>query len=342
MKNINNIINNKSAKTENFIWLMRQAGRYLPEYQKIRANHNNFVEFCYAVDDVVTVTLQPIERFDFDAAIIFSDILLILDVLGAKVEFIPGFGPKITADFTQFIKHQDTDLEDLISTKLSKVYEAITLTRKELAPEKSLIGFVGAFWTLFAYLIEGGSSKNWHKAKEFYYKEPQKFSAIKNILEKSLIIHLRNQAKAGCDIIKIFDSWAGILTKSQITNLVIEPTKNILDGLADINVTKICFPRGIGSSYQEFCNLNFDIYALDYTEDINIAQDIYHKYRKIPQGNLDPALLLLDDYQFAAQEITKILAVTQDIPAIFNLGHGILPETKITNVEKLVTQIRSI
>ena len=232
-------------------------------------------------------------------------------------------------------------LKKKITHNLAPVYEAIKLTRKELDVTKSLIGFTGAFWTLFAYLIEGQGSKNFAKAKQFFYDNPKKYSKIKNILCSAISVHLKNQIKAGCDTLQIFDSWVGVLAPYQINSLVIEPTKDILSQVKTKNTNVICFPRGIGSFYKEYAQLKFDIFALDYNFPIEKASEIYHNYGKAIQGNLDPAILLLNDNKIILSEIKRIITATKDIPSIFNLGHGILPETPIKNVEKLVEVIKN-
>ena len=342
MNNNNNIYINNIYKNKNFypIWLMRQAGRYLPEYLEIRNKKNNFLELCYDPLLVKEVTLQPIKRFDFDAAIIFSDILVILDALGCRVTFEKNHGPKIEVNIDEFIDNNNSNLEEKITNKLDYVYKAIKLVRNDLDKRKSLIGFSGAFWTLFAYLIEGQGSKNFCKAKQFFYNNPKKYDKIKNILCTAITIHLKNQVKAGCDTIQIFDSWVGVLTPYQINPLVIEPTRDILTKLKNINSNIICFPRGIGCAYNEYAKLDFDILALDYNFPIEKAVEIYNKYGKAIQGNLDPAILLVNNINILQIEIDRIIKATKDVPAIFNLGHGILPQTPINNVHELVKIVK--
>ncbi len=338
MYNIDKLYNNSN---KSFIWLMRQAGRYLPEYREKRKEVGNFLDLCYNPEFAAEVTLQPISRFNFDAAIIFSDILVILDALDQEVEFVPGKGPVIKANLSKLLNLTDDNVREKITEKLNPVYEAIKITRKNLSREKSLIGFTGAYWTLLAYLIEGSGSKTFHKAKIFTYDNQEEEQKIRHILCLAISTHLKNQIKAGCDVIKIFDSWAGILTNEQIKNLVIKPYKNILDSIKAEPAKKICFPRGIKENYHEFCKLNFDIYALDYTENINIAENLYKKYGKITQGNLDPAILQLNNLEKLGEEISIILTATKNIPHIFNLGHGIMPETPIKNVEFMLEKVRS-
>lgn len=340
-RKINNIfINNNYVP----IWLMRQAGRYLPEYMEVRNKNTNFLEFCYSPILSKEVTIQPIKRFNLDAAIIFSDILVILDSLGSEVTFKKNHGPIIKTNLDKFIaENKNLKLEQKITTKLQPIYEAITLTRKELPQNQSLIGFSGAFWTLFAYLIEGQGSKNFHKAKQYYYNNPKSFLEIKKILCSAISIHLKNQIKAGSDVVKIFDSWTGVLSEQQKRDLVITPTKEILDTLQEERKTTkiICFPKGIGNEYKNFAKLDFDILALDYSFPIEKSQEIYQTYNKAIQGNLDPALLLVKDKNIFLEEADRILTHTKNIPFIFNLGHGILPNTPIENVSTLVEKIHN-
>ena len=324
------------------IWLMRQAGRYLPEYQKIRKQTESFLDLCYSPELATEITLQPIKRFNFDAAIIFSDILVILDALGSKVSFKKDYGPIIETNLERFIEENKvSDIENKITNKLQPIYKAISLTKHNLPNNQSLIGFSGAFWTLFAYLIEGSGSKNFIKAKQYYYNNPKSFFKIKEILCEAIYIHLKNQISAGSDLVKIFDSWAGILAEKQKLPLVIEPTKEILNKLKSYksNSKIICFPKGIGSEYKKFAKLDFDILALDYSFPIEKSEEIYKQYNKAIQGNMDPSLLLVKDKTIFLDEVDRILTNTDNIPFIFNLGHGILPQTPIENVKTLVNKI---
>jgi len=339
-KYIYNIYKNKNFTP---IWLMRQAGRYLPEYLKIRKNKQNFLELCYDAKLASEITLQPIKRFNFDAAIIFSDILVILDALGAKVRFAKNHGPIIETNIDEFIETNNNSsiIKTKINNKLAPIYEAIRITRKKLPEKTSLIGFAGAFWTLFAYLIEGEGSKTFYQAKSFYLNNPQKFTKIKDILCEAISIHLQNQIDAGCDTIQLFDSWVSVLSPYHIDNLVIEPTKEIVKQVKNNQAKIICFPRGISSYYDKFAKeIDFDIFALDYNTPIELAVKIYDNYGKAIQGNLDPTILLANDYQILSREVKHILSSTKNIPAIFNLGHGILPSTPIKNVENLMKIIR--
>lgn len=317
------------------IWMMRQAGRYLPEYRETRKQVNNFLEMCYTPELATKVTLQPIDRFDFDAAIIFSDILVIPDSLGVDVNFIEGQGPLLTN------KYPIKDLK-LNLSKLAPVYEAISQTRALLSNDKALIGFAGAPWTLAAYIIEGKSSKDFQKSRLFMLNNPQEFALLINLLETTISEHLINQIKAGADIVKIFDSWSGILNPYDFRQWVIEPTKRIINNIRGIypHIPIICFPRGAGLMYQDYIKeTKADIVALDQFVPIEWAANSLATENIILQGNLDPLYLLCEDQEILKKEVLRITK-SMNKPYIFNLGHGILPNTPIENVQLMVDLIR--
>jgi len=336
MYKLNNIIYNKNS----FIWIMRQAGRYLPEYLKTREQAGDFLNLCYNSELACEVTIQPITRFNFDAAIIFSDILVVLDALDIEVKFIKGKGPVLKGDLKKFSEIELSSIEERINDKLQNIYKAISLVRNELDADKSLIGFSAAFFTLFVYLIEQASSKDYAKAKIFSYNHPEEFLKIKKILIKAISVHLKNQIAAGCDVIKIFDSWAGVVAEDKINSFIIDPTAEILENLKGEKAKKICFPKNIRKNLDKFCELDFDVLALDFNFDIKKAEDIYQKYGKITQGNMDPSFLLANDQNIIKNEIDKIRNATKNIPHIFNLGHGVLPQTPVKNMEFLVEYYR--
>ena len=308
-----NILNYIYNKKEVPIWFMRQAGRYLPEYREIRKSKNSFLELCYDPKTASEITLQPIERFSFDAAIIFSDILVILDALGAKVSFKENIGPIIDTDINKFIEENPIDkVEEKINKHLKPVYEAIKITRDKLNKEKSLIGFAGGFWTLFAYLMEGKGSKDFNIAKRFYLDEKEKFKKLEEILTKAISIHLNNQKKAGCDTIKIFDSWAGLLADRQKNELLTAPTKKIIDSVKDKTTTIIYFPRNVSFYIEEIIKLDFDVLALDYSFPISRAKELHLKSKKIIQGNLDPIYLTIKNKEELKKEVEYILEQTKE------------------------------
>jgi uroporphyrinogen decarboxylase len=342
MKKIINILNKKNIDSIPPIWIMRQAGRYLPEYRQTRSQIDNFLDLCYNPELACEVTLQPIKRFEFDAAIIFSDILVIPDALGIKVDFVKNHGPKL-AEFDLQKDLKNLNLEK-IDEKLNKVYEAISLTRSRLDNDKALIGFCGAPWTLACYIIEGGGSKNFDKVREIALREEKLFGDLIKILTESLKKYLSNQIKAGADIVKIFDSWAGVLTPQQIEKWVIKPTQEIVEYLKNNHpqTPVICFPKSIGLNYEDFAReVDCQCLAIDQNLKISWAKDVLQEnHHKVLQGNLDNFLLAFGDKKDIEKEVRKILENFHNKAFIFNLGHGILPQTPIENVELVLKIIR--
>ncbi len=339
-KLINVLLNNKNYKNPP-IWIMRQAGRYLPEYLEIRSKIDNFLDLCYNPKLASEVTLQPIKRFNFDAAIIFSDILTVVDAIGIKVEFLKSHGPKISNFNPEF------DLSKLklnnIKNHLQPVFEAISLTKSKLPNDKSLIGFSGAPWTLASYIIEGGGSKNFEKTRKFAIKNQLLFKELIDILTKSIIEYLFYQIEAGADIIKIFDSWAGILPEFEFLEWVIKPNKEIVNNIKEKypNIPIICFARNSGTMLTDFAeNVNCQGLAIDQNFSRKwIIDNIQNNSNKVIQGNLDNYLLAFGSQENIKKEVDDILEKFNKKPFIFNLGHGILPETPIKNVEFLMKLI---
>ncbi len=331
MSPITNCIKNQDTKT-NPIWLMRQAGRYLPEFREIRKENQDFVKLCLNSDLASEITLQPIKRFDFDGAVIFSDILMLPYGLGQKVEFEKNFGPKLGELELEKIKNID---EINFTEKVYKVYKAISKTSKDpLMVNKDLIGFVGAPWTILVYMINKSSPKK--GLSEFFFKDDFLINRLLNIIEKFLKLHIKNQVDAGAKVIQIFDSWAGLLN-DKIPEYIYIPTLNIVDYVKQLGIPVICFPRGI-KDYKNFCDIvKPDAVNIDYNVDPkSIVNEI-----KIPvQGGLDPKILLTDQ-DTLKREVEKYLNIFKDHPYIFNLGHGILPETKIEMVEDLIKIVRN-
>lgn len=328
----------KNSSNQIPIWLMRQAGRYLPEYKKIRNKKHSFLDLCYDANLASEVTLQPLQRFDLNAAIIFSDILVIPDSMGIEVVFEEKTGPSLKK-----IKNLN-DLKTLQSNKkiLNSVYEAITLTKKKLNPNNSLIGFAGAPWTLASYIVEGKLSKDLSFIKSYFYNDPSFIFNLINLLVEEISCHIINQISNGADIIQIFDSWAGVLTGNDYQKLIIEPNKKIIENVKKVfpNVPIICFPRMSGHNYKNFCEqVPCDAISVDQYVDLGWILDNCND--KVIQGNLDPVLLLCESQELLKDRIDYILEVTQGQNLIFNLGHGVLPETKIENVEFLVNYVKS-
>ena len=330
MKPLNKVIFNKDTSF-NPIWIMRQAGRYLPEFRKIREENPNFINLCLNENLSSEITLQPIKRFNLDAAIIFSDILMLPYGLGQKVEFEKNFGPKLgEINLNKIAKIDEIDFVE----KIHRVYKAIKkVSSDNNLKNKNTIGFVGAPWTLLVYMINQQSPKK--KLKENFFKDEFLINRILLILEKFLKIHIKNQIDNGANVIQIFDSWAGLLELKDLPNYIYAPTLNLVNYVKSLNIPVICFPREI-KNYKEFCDVvKPDAISIDYNVDPKkILKDI-----KIPiQGGLDPKILLTD-YENLKKEVYRYLEIFKDHPYIFNLGHGILPNTKpemVTNLIKIV------
>jgi len=331
MSDIREVIINKSTSL-NPIWIMRQAGRYLPEFREIRKQNPNFINLCLNKELSSEITLQPLKRFDLDAAIIFSDILILPYGLNQKVEFKKNFGP-LLGDLN-LDKISKVDEIDFVQ-KVLPVYKAInTVSNHKLTHNKSTIGFVGAPWTLLVYMINQQSPKK--KLKDNFFKDDYLINRILLIIEKFLKIHIKNQIDSGANVIQIFDSWAGLLDEKDLPNYIYTPTLSLVNYVKSLNVPVICFPREI-KNYREFCEIvKPDVVSIDYNIDPKkIVKDI-----KIPvQGGLDPKVLL-SDKETLKKETTKYLEIFKDHPYIFNLGHGILPETKPEMVEYLVKIVK--
>jgi len=331
MNPIKNCIVNKDTTT-NPIWLMRQAGRYLPEFREIRKNNQDFIKLCLNNNLSSEITLQPIKRFDFDAAIIFSDILMVPYGMDQEVNFEKNFGPKL--GYLNIDKIKKTN-ENNFSTKLNPIYKAISQTSKSnLLKNKDLIGFVGAPWTILVYMMNKMSPKK--GLPEKFFNDFSLIKSLLDIIEKFLKLHIKNQIDAGANIIQIFDSWAGLL-EDKIPEYIYKPTFNIVEYVKKFGVPAICFPRGI-KDYKKFCEIvKPDMVNIDYEVDPKIIiKDI-----KIPiQGGLDPKVLLTDKDNLK-KEVEKYLTIFKDHPYVFNLGHGILPETKIDLVKELIDIVRN-
>ena len=330
MTPIQKCIVEKSTST-NCVWLMRQAGRYLPEFREIRKQNPDFIKLCLSENLASEITLQPIKRFNFDAAIIFSDILMLPYGLTQKVEFEKNFGPKLgELDLDKFRNVDEVDF----SFRLNSIYKAINITSKEInKTDKDLIGFVGAPWTILVYMINKISPKK--KISEDFFKDDFLINRLLQIIDKFLKIHIKNQVEAGATIIQIFDSWAGLL-ESNIPEYIYIPTLSLVEYTKSLGVPVICFPRGI-KDYKNFCEIvKPDAVNIDYDVDPKkILKEI-----KIPvQGGLNPEILLTDKNNLE-KEIKYYLNIFKDHPYIFNLGHGIKPETKVEMVDVLVNTIR--
>lgn len=323
------------------IWIMRQAGRYLPEYRELRSKEKNFLEFCYNPQTACEATLQPIRRFDFDAAIIFSDILVVPDAMGIGVEFVKNEGPKLQKiSKISEIKNRDASS---VEKKLSNVYEAVALTKSRLDADKDLIGFAGAPFTLACYIVEGGGSKNFEETRRVAIENEKFFAELIEILTEFVVEHLSQQINAGATVVQLFDSWAGILPPQQLQKLVINPAKKIAAELKKKypSVPLICFPRCIGVNYENFVHeVNPHGIAIDQNVEINWARE--RLLGAVVQGNLDNFLLAFGSKNEIEKEVKKILETFSDRHFVFNLGHGILPETPIENVQLVIDLVRGV
>ncbi len=331
MSPIENVIINKKTNI-NPIWIMRQAGRYLPEFREIRKKNPDFIKLCLNQKLSSEITLQPLKRFDLDAAIIFSDILMLPYGLNQKVEFKKNFGPLLgEINLDQIAKLDEVDFVE----KIYPVYKAIkTVSADNLTKNKSTIGFIGAPWTLLVYMINKQSPKL--KLKDNFFKDNFLINRILIILERFLKIHIKNQIDSGAQVIQIFDSWAGLLKNKDIPNYIYIPTLSLVEYTKSLNVPVICFPRGI-QNYKEYCEVvKPDAICIDYEIDpIKISKEI-----KIPiQGGLDPKILLTDKINLK-KEAKKYLDIFKDHPYIFNLGHGVLPETDPNMMDYLVKMVK--
>ena len=331
MGKLTTCINNKDTKT-NPIWLMRQAGRYLPEFRDIRKKNPNFIDLCLNETLSSEITLQPIRRFDFDAAIIFSDILIPPYGLGQKVEFKKNFGPllgDLELDKISSIK------EDQFTNELMPVYNSIKIvSQNKLLKDKDTIGFVGAPWTVLVYMLNKQSPK-----KDFnisIFEDQNQIDKIFNILDKFLKIHIKNQIDNGATIIQIFDSWAGLVDEKNINKYIYNPTSSLVKFTKSLKVPVICFPRNIKNYKNYVDNVKPDVVNIDYEVDPKkIASEI-----NIPiQGGLDPKILLTDKEKIRNNAL-NYLNIFKDHTYIFNLGHGVLPETDPINVEYLVKTVK--
>ena len=331
MTPINKVIINKETSI-NPIWIMRQAGRYLPEFREIRSKNTDFIKLCLDVNLSSEITLQPLNRFSLAAAIIFSDILMLPYGLNQKVEFKKNFGPILGE--INIGKMSKLDEIDFIE-KIYPVYKSIKkVSKNKLTTNKNTIGFVGAPWTLLIYMINQQSPKK--NLKKNFFKDDFLINRILLILEKFLKIHIKNQIENGANVIQIFDSWAGLLEERDLPNYVYTPTLNLVNYVKSLKIPVICFPREI-KNYKEYCEIvKPDAISIDY----NIDPKEILKNIKIPvQGGLNPKILLTDK-ETLKKETLKYLNIFKDHPYIFNLGHGVLPETDPDMVEYLVNIVK--
>tara|TARA_B100000575_G_C23135170_1_gene659276 strand:- start:1261 stop:2289 length:1029 start_codon:yes stop_codon:yes gene_type:complete len=321
------------------IWIMRQAGRYLPEYRAIRQTEADFIAFCLNSSKACEVTLQPIRRYHFDASIIFSDILLIPWAMNRKVRFISGKGPKL--DVLNSLKDIEAFANKDLSNKYKAVGKAVRLTRQALPTKTALIGFSGAPWTLMTYLFEGGSSRNFTNTKSFLWQKPNEAIEIIRILSEKVAEFLIVQANQGVNVLMLFDSWASAVPASWRNEIIFKPHQSILEILRknNINLPFIGFPKGIGEGLINYANeVEANCIAIDQFTDPLWANRALPSNIAI-QGNLDPLCLVKGGKQMK-DEISRIIDCFADRPHIFNLGHGVLPQTPPEHIQDLVDFIR--
>lgn len=319
------------------IWLMRQAGRYLPEYRALRADKGGFLALVYDPDAAAEITLQPIRRFGFDGAILFSDILIVPHALGQDLVFEAGEGPRLSPALVE------ADLETLAPEpeRLEPIYRTVEKVKAALPPETTLLGFAGSPWTVATYMVAGRGSKEQGEARRLAYRDPERFDAIVERLAETTVDYLSGQIRAGVEAVQLFDSWSGSLAPAQFERWVVAPTARIVAALKERHpeVPVIGFPKGAGGKVGAYAReTGVDAIGLDETVDPAWAA------RQLPeglpvQGNLDPLALIAGG---AALEdaVARIISAFEGRPHVFNLGHGILPDTPVANVERLLALVR--
>ena len=334
-----NLLNNSSKLNNTPIWFMRQAGRYLPEYKKIRQKKKNFLDLCFDSKLAAEVSLQPIVRFDFDAIIFFSDILVIPHALNQTVSFIDGTGPKLSP----ITSPEDLNLptKTMFLSKLRSCFDTLKLIKKKKNDKKNLIGFCGSPLTVLTYMIEGQTSKNHLKTKQLIKNNKKNIDKLIEILVDYSITYLDEQIKAGAEVIQLFESWASIVNQTDFDKYVIDPNKEIVKRIKKIHpeIPIICFPRNNPEKLSDFIkNVDCDVLSVD----LKIPDEVksFCSRRNIAiQGNLDPKILMRGG-SLLSQKINETLMQFKKNKHIFNLSHGILPETPISHVEKTIKQIR--
>ena len=333
------LLNGKKTKKPP-IWIMRQAGRYLPEYREARKSADNFISFCLTPEKACEVTLQPIRRYDFDASIIFSDILLVPHAMGRKVKFIPGTGP-VLEKLSNIDDLNLPDHEDFLDF-LKPVSEAVKLTRAKLPEKTALIGFSGAPWTLMTYIIEGGGSRDFNASRDWLWSQPKQSTQLLRYLADYIVSFLTLQARAGANVLMLFDSWAGAVPASHRQSVIIDLHNQIIRDLraGGINLPILSFPKGLSEGLKNYSEqvdiqaLGLDHYVDRYWAASNLRPDL------VLQGNLDPLCLVAGGDQLKA-EVEDILECFFGRRHIFNLGHGIVPQTPPEHVAELLSLVRA-
>jgi uroporphyrinogen decarboxylase len=337
-KKLLNVLNGEREKIPP-VWMMRQAGRYLPEYRATRERAGSFLDLCFNPQLAAEVTLQPIRRFHFDGAILFSDILVVPYALGRKVDFVVGEGPKLEpiedAATAQAIRRE------IDHGKLDPVYETIRRVKTELPPDVTFLGFCGAPWTVATYMIAGQGTPDQEPARLFAYRHPDAFDDLIQVLVKASAEYLIRQLKAGVDAVQIFDTWAGILPPEEFARWCIAPVRRIIlavrDEIPDAKI--IGFPRGAGTILERYVTeLPVNAVGLDWMIDKTFARERIQKIKPV-QGNLDPVALIAGGAALD-RAVDDVMRAFSDGPFIFNLGHGITPQTPIAHVEQMLKRVR--
>jgi uroporphyrinogen decarboxylase len=319
------------------IWLMRQAGRYLPEYRALREKKGGFLELCYDPVAAAEITLQPIRRFGFDGAILFSDILIVPHAMGQTLWFEAGEGPRLAPPLAE----ADLSAFTPDPSRLAAIWDTVSRVRSELPPGVAFLGFAGSPWTVATYMVAGAGSKDHGAARRLAYADPGRFGAIINAIVETTVTYLDGQIRAGVDAVQLFESWAGSLSPQQFARWVIAPNAEIVRRIKALHpdIPVIGFPKGAGAKLIDYVTgIGLDAVGLDETIDPVWAA------RSLPanlpvQGNLDP-LALIAGGDALDQAVDAILAAFADRPHIFNLGHGILPDTPIDHVQRLIDRVR--
>ncbi|HHP0356081.1 MULTISPECIES: uroporphyrinogen decarboxylase [Campylobacter] len=319
------------------VWMMRQAGRYLPEYMEVRASAGDFLSLCKDYKKASEVTLQPVDILGVDAAIIFSDILVVPLEMGMDLKFEKGEGPVFLNPIKTKEELERLDIEKSVK-KLSYVYDALALTREKLALDKALIGFCGSPWTIATYMIEGSGSKNYAKCKKLVYQNPELLHQILSKLTLALKYYIQEQIRAGANAVQIFDSWASALEKEMFFEFSFKYMLEIADFIKEKypHIPVILFPKGI-SGFLDDISGNFDVFGVDWSTPLELAKEkLGTKYTL--QGNMEPCRLY--DKKAIKQGVDKILNIMQDGAHIFNLGHGILPDIPVENAKYFIKLVQ--
>ena len=333
---IMNVLNGEIAPRPP-VWFMRQAGRYLPEYRALRADKGGFLDLVYDVEAAIEVTLQPLRRFDFDAAILFSDILVVPYAMGQHLWFEEGEGPRLSP------KMLDATLESLQAApeRLEPIFRTVTGVKAQLSPDKALLGFAGSPWTVATYMIAGQGSREQAEARRLAYREPERVTALINAIAETTIGYLRAQIDSGADAVQLFDSWAGSLSPRQFEQLVIAPNAKIVAALKQSHPATpvIGFPKGAGGKLATYAReTGVDAIGVDETVDPEWAHAALPRHLPV-QGNLDPLALVTGGQQLY-DAVARILKAFAGRPHIFNLGHGIVPDTPLAHVQAVLAQVR--